>query len=179
MDIGRKLRELRQFNNLTQDELADRLHLTKGCISQFENNVTYPSLDTLFKYLEVLGTDVKEFFGNTDDEKVVFHEDEFIVKEDKDLLIKTTYIAPSAMRFEMEPILLSIDTGGRTHSINPHPGEQFGYVLMGQITLVLGKRRLTVKKGETFYFLSNKEHFIENSGSGAAKILWISTPPTF
>jgi quercetin dioxygenase-like cupin family protein len=79
----------------------------------------------------------------------------------------------------MEPTLVVLDVGGMTAMEKPHPGEEFGYVMMGQITLIYGKKRFVVKKDETFYFYSNKDHYIMNSGSGKAKILWVSTPPMF
>ncbi len=47
INIGGKLRSLRQKNNLTQKELADRCELSKGFISQLESNQTSPSLSTL------------------------------------------------------------------------------------------------------------------------------------
>ena len=46
INIGGKLRSLRQKNNLTQKELADRCELSKGFISQLESNQTSPSLST-------------------------------------------------------------------------------------------------------------------------------------
>ena len=47
INIGEKIRSLRQKNNLTQKELADRCELSKGFISQLESNQTSPSLSTL------------------------------------------------------------------------------------------------------------------------------------
>ena len=45
MEIGKKIRELRMRKGLTQEELADRSELSKGFISQLENDVTSPSID--------------------------------------------------------------------------------------------------------------------------------------
>ena len=70
----KKIRSLRLGNALTQEELANRLELTKGYISQLENNLTEPSLQTLFSILEVLGTDVHEFFCKV----TVFKKDDFL-----------------------------------------------------------------------------------------------------
>ena len=47
MDIGNKIKELRILYGLTQQELADRLELSKGFISQLERNLTSPSVGTL------------------------------------------------------------------------------------------------------------------------------------
>ena len=69
MEIGVKIRALRLKNNLTQEELADRCELTKGFISQLENDLANPSIDTLNDILIVLGTNMGDFFS----ELVVTH----------------------------------------------------------------------------------------------------------
>lgn len=61
MDIGSKIKELRIANGLTQEELADRSELSKGFISQMENNLTSPSIATLIDVLQCLGTGLKHF----------------------------------------------------------------------------------------------------------------------
>src|SRR5690554_7461763 len=105
VDIGKKIRELRLGNGLTQEELANRVELTKGYISQLENNLTSPSIQTLFGILEVLGTDVHEFFGKSEVEvSPVFSKDDFYEKEDEQLRNKITWIVPSALKYDMEPI---------------------------------------------------------------------------
>src|SRR5690554_3182276 len=86
LEIGKKIRALRLENGLTQDELASRLELTKGYISQLENNLTSPSINTLDSILEVLGTDFQEFFGGeSTDVPIVFKKEDFYEKEDLEL----------------------------------------------------------------------------------------------
>ena len=53
MSIGRKIKELRTKLSLTQNELADRCDLTKGYISQIENDLTSPSINTLTDILKI------------------------------------------------------------------------------------------------------------------------------
>ena len=72
MDIGFKIKELRMERGLTQEELADRAELSKGFISQVENNLTSPSIATLTDILQCLGTDLKDFFNDMKDEQIVF-----------------------------------------------------------------------------------------------------------
>jgi transcriptional regulator with XRE-family HTH domain len=179
MDIGTKIRTLRLGNNLTQEELAGRLDLTKGYISQLENNLTSPSLQTLFSLLEVLGTDIHEFFGREEELKVIYKKEDFIVKQNNDLKHIVSFIAPNALQYEMEPIIIDLEPGGQSVMNDPHPGEEFGYVLEGQVTLVLNKKRVVVRKGEVFYYPANKEHYLINNSHQSAKVLWISTPPNF
>lgn len=179
INIGKKIRALRLGNNLTQEELANRLELTKGYISQLENNLTSPSMQTLFAILEVLGTDVHEFFSIEEEQTVVFKKEDFYEKENHTLKHMISWIVPNALKYEMEPIIIDIEPGGQSEIDDPHAGEEFGYVLEGQVTLVLNKKRYVIRKGETFYYLANKEHYLLNLGSQYAKILWVSTPPMF
>ena len=60
MEIGNKIKRLRLQLNLSQAELADRCELTKGYISQLENDLTSPSISTLCDILSALGTDLAE-----------------------------------------------------------------------------------------------------------------------
>ncbi len=179
IDIGKKIRALRLGNSLTQEELASRLELTKGYISQIENNLTSPSMQTLFSILEVLGTDIHEFFSKEEEQTVVYKKEDFYEKENNDLKNVISWIVPNALKYEMEPIIISLQPGGQSLIDDPHPGEEFGYVLEGQVTLVLNKKRYIIRKGETFYYLASKEHYLINNSSSNAKVLWISTPPMF
>lgn len=63
MDIGSKIKRLRQANGLTLEELANRSELTKGFLSQLERDLTSPSVATLEDILEALGTNLQEFFS--------------------------------------------------------------------------------------------------------------------
>ena len=83
MDIGAKINQLRKKNGLTQEELADRCELSKGFISQVERRITSPSIATLIDILECLGTNLKDFFNETSQEKIVFSKQDIFEKEDK------------------------------------------------------------------------------------------------
>ena len=55
--VAKRVCEARKAQHLTQEELADRCELTKGYISQLENDLTNPSIETLNDILVVLGSD--------------------------------------------------------------------------------------------------------------------------
>ena len=122
--IGTKIKDLRIQKGLTQEELADRCELSKGFISQLERDLTSPSIATLLDILTCLGTDLKDFFNDSEDNQIAF-------------------------------------------------------VLLGSITLVLGKRRIKVKKGESFYFKADSTHYIQAGQKTGAVLIWVSTPPSF
>ena len=179
MEIGQKIRFLRQQNNLTQEELGDRCELSKGFISMLENDNTSPSIATLKDILEALGTNLADFFADEEQEKVVFGGDDYAVKEDAELKNNICWLIPNAQKNEMEPILVTIEPDGRTYPDNPHEGEEIGDVLDGSVMIHIGKNMYQAKKGESFLIRPDRPHYISNEGKKTAKILWISTPPSF
>lgn len=179
MQIGEKIRILRMEKQLTQEELANRCELSKGFISQVENDLTSPSIATLIDILEILGTNLPDFFSDTKEEKVTYTKADMFEKDDADLKYSLMWLIPNAQKNEMEPIMITIYPGGQYIEEEPHEGEEFGYVLAGTIILHLGKKKYKVKKGESFYYKSKVNHFIENTGKSPAKVIWISTPPSF
>ena len=165
------------LKGLTQEELADRAELSKGFISQVERDLTSPSIATLMDILQCLGTTIGEFFNEAPEEQIVFEKNDYFIKEDPELKNEIQWIIPNAQKNTMEPIRLTLGVGGSTYPDSPHEGEEFGYVLSGSILIHLGNRTYKAKKGESFYYTSDKTHYLE-SRSGAT-ILWVSSPPSF
>lgn len=179
MEIGDKIKKLRKEKQLTQEELANRCELSKGFISQIENELTSPSIATLVDILEILGTNLKDFFSDEKHEKIVFKKDDMFETEDKDLGYKLKWLVPNSQNCDMEPVCIEIEPGGRYKEETPHEGEEFGLVVSGTIILVLGEKKYKVKKGESFYYKPKEMHFLMNEGKITAKVLWVSTPPSF
>lgn len=177
MKIGKKIKELRSTLSLTQEELANRCDLTKGYISQLENDLTSPSIATLKDILAALGTNLKEFFSEEENEKVAFKKEEYITKHDDGFSI--TWLINNAQKNEMEPILVEIMPKAKTEEDYPHDGQEFGYVLEGEVVVVRDTHSYRVKKGESFYFTSDKIHYLYNPLNKNAKVIWISSPPNF
>ncbi len=179
MEIGEKIKRLRVKNGLTQEELADRSELTKGFISQVERNLTSPSISTLVDILEGLGTNLKEFFNESIDEKIVFSREDAFETENEDLKYILKWIIPNAQKNLMEPILIELEEDGKSKEDTPHEGEEFGYVISGSIYIHIGMEKNKVKKGESFYYKANSNHYISNAGKTPARVIWVSTPPSF
>lgn len=179
MNIGAKIRKMRIEKGLTQEELADRCELSKGFISQLERDLTSPSIATLIDILQCLGTSLKDFFADESDEQVVFSEEDFFEKKDIELHNTIEWIIPNAQKNMMEPIRLTLEPGGSTYRDVPHEGEEFGYVLQGSIKIHVGNKVYTAKKGESFYFTPHSEHYLTANKTTGAKLIWVSTPPSF
>lgn len=176
MEIGIKIKELRLKKQLTQEELADRCELTKGYISQIENDLTSPSIATLTDILTSLGTTLAEFFGGEDDEKIVFTSADHFEKDNGDS--KIVWLVPTSQKNEMEPIIMELNAGASTSDL-PHEGEEFGYVMDGEVKIEVGKTVSVCKKGESFYYRASRNHRLTNEGESKCVIMWVSCPPNF
>ena len=156
MEIGIKLKELRLKNQLTQEELADRSELTKGYISQLENDLTSPSIATLKDILQALGSSLSEFFSEDEEEPLVFTKEDYFLKEGENSSV--TWLVPTAQKNAMEPIMLRLKGGAATEKDLPHDGEEFGYVLKGTIKVCVGKRDCEAK--EKVFISAPTKHII-------------------
>ena len=178
MNVGHRIRQLRTKNNLAQEELASRCELTKGYLSQLENDLATPSLPTLEDIVVALGTNLSQFFKEDERQaKVTFDEDDYFVDEKDGYTVR--WIVPNAQKNDMEPILVEIQPGQRSLVMQPHEGEELGYVLSGRVTLVNGSDQHPLKRGDTFYINGDYEHWLKNDGSHPARVLWVCTPPMF
>ena len=162
--IGRKIKDLRNRNGLTQQELADRTELTKGFISQLERGQVSPSIVTLLDLIECLGTTASEFFKEAEEEHIVFSEEGFFEKVDE-AGNSIQWIVPAAQKYQMEPLLVLLKPHQSLEEDKPHDGEEFGYLISGKLRLYLGDKVYQVKSGESFYYPANRRHRIENPGS--------------
>ena len=179
MEIGERIKNLRQKMGLTQEELAERSELTKGFISQLERDLASPSVDTLNDVLEALGTNLGDFFLKRKEEKIVFTKDDYFQGSYDKLGLEMEWIDPNAQKNAMEPIVFTFEKDGESKEYTPFEGEEFGYVLKGKISLAVGEKEYTVNEGETFYLVANETRKVKNVNQGVSKLLWISNPPNF
>ena len=177
MEIGAKIRSIRLRRGLTQEELAMRAELTKGYISQLENDLASPSIATLIDILNVLGITLQAFFAEEKEEQLVFGKNDFFLSQNG--TGSATWLIPNSQKNDMEPILLVLPENGESEVRYPFEGEEFGYILEGEIHIVLGKKKYLCKKGSSFYYKADKSHRLENNGKELATLIWVSSPPTF
>lgn len=177
MDIGGRIKSIRLRRGLTQEELALRSELTKGYISQLENDLASPSIATLIDILNVLGVTPQAFFAEEKDEQYVFGKSDFFISPNG--TGEATWLIPNSQKNEMEPILLNLPEGAESEVRMPFEGEEFGYVLEGKLTLVADDKSYILKKGEAFYIDGAHEHKLVNNFGRDAKIIWVTTPSNF
>lgn len=177
LEIGKKVKDLRLAAELTQEELAVRAQLTKGFISQIENDQTSISLDSLIDILDALGISISDFFADDDyAERIAFSRADRISLPDRGAK-SFELLVPGSTNMLMDPILVTLEPGQSLPVEEPHSGEEFGYLLSGQMVIKYGKKSHHLRKDDCFYFESYKSHQFVNKGKNRTTFLWVMTPP--
>lgn len=174
LDIGARIKQLRQINGLAQADLAERAGLTKGAISQIERNLTSPSIANLFEILSALNETPSSFFADVDEEKVLFRKTDALPSEVTGYKTFDTLLPKSRYR-SIVSYRAMISSGRQTPPEPAQEGENYVHVLAGRLGLQLGKVSYVARKGESLYFSGEQEFSFSNKGKTIVDFLWVRT----
>lgn len=181
--LGVKLKHARMVVGMTLKELADKAQCSESMLSKVENDKAAPSFGMLHRVATVLGTNIAELYSAPSNEgKIVLRASERPLLMTDNLRtgkgIQMERLIPYSREHLLQGNIHRIAPGGGSEAIS-HAGEEIGYVLEGEIELVIDGKRHRAKAGDSFHFRSELPHSYRNVGGRAARVLWISTPPTF
>ncbi len=177
LELGKRIKDLRLAAELTQEELANRAKLTKGFISQIENDQTSISLDSLIDILDALGLSIGEFFAEDgESDRITFTKTDRIPLNGRGAM-SFELLIPGSTNLLMDPILVTLAPGESLPVEDPHNGEEFGFLLSGQMVIKYGKKSFRLKKDDCFYFEADKTHQFTNTGKSKATFVWVMAPP--
>ncbi len=158
--IGLHIKKIRLQQKRTQQEIADFCGFTKSHLSKIESGKVMPSIGVLAKIAEALQTKIS-FLLDEENHKDITHDskDEITSK-----MIKTSKgysIYPFASTQEdkvMQPFLF--ETHKKDHKIHTtiHEGEEFLYILEGEMILKIGTEKYHLREGDGLYFDARMEH---------------------
>lgn len=174
--ISEKIKNLRKQRGLKITELAIRAGVSKSYISQLEKGILSPKIETLKKILDALGISLNDFFLEIEEKNIHFTRKDFIDFTPRSTRIKVILLTPIRER-NFDIYYVELQPGMKTSTEDPHPGEEGGYVLKGELTIKLGGKEIKVKRGETYSFKCNKTHYFRNDTDHALSFINIVCPP--
>ncbi|MGD2272452.1 MAG: XRE family transcriptional regulator [Desulfobacterales bacterium] len=179
IDIGSKIKEIRLQKGLKLRDVAKETGLSVSLISLVENNNTSPSLSTLIKLANYLGTDAGFFLENPEKKKNAAvcrkKKRKFWTSNDKKIIFEL--LNPTVRKNKMEIVFAKVKRFNTPPEKYTHEGEEFGLVLKGQIQVDVGDESHVLNEGDTIYFESTIPHAIYNTAQGDSEIIWVTTPP--
>jgi transcriptional regulator with XRE-family HTH domain len=179
MQIGRKIRDLRLRRGLTVQKLADAARLSKGFISQVENNRTSPSLATLIDLARALETSVAYLVAEDDAVPYVVRAAERPRLQVGGNTSRVEVLSAQPKR-NLELIVVELPPGvAAGDKRHYHHGEEVVVCLEGRITLTCGEHVLVLEAGDSCHYDGRVPHAMENAGSATAKLMIAMTPAAF
>jgi transcriptional regulator with XRE-family HTH domain len=181
--LGVRIHHARMVRGMTLKELADEAQCSESMLSKIENDKAAPSFATLHRVATALGTNISELYSASNSaERIVSHAGERPVLVTDNLRsgkgIQMERLIPYSREHLLQGNIHVIEPGGGSEAI-VHSGEEIGYVLEGEIELTIDGKKMRAKSGDSFHFRSELPHAYRNVGAKKARVLWISTPPTF
>jgi transcriptional regulator with XRE-family HTH domain/KaiC/GvpD/RAD55 family RecA-like ATPase len=178
IDLGARLKSLRTKHGLAQKDLAGQVGVTSSTISQIESSLIYPSLPALFKMAQILSVDVADFFrkGTHTSKPAVFSGNGQLVNFPRlpKGSIKGRLLLPANVTARVEPYLLEIPAKKRLPGhFFAFKGEEFGFLLEGQLQVTIKNAAQTVEAGDMIYLEDDMPTQWKNTGKGAARLLWV------
>lgn len=186
VSVGSKVKSIREAKKITIEQVSERSGLTVEQIEIIEQNKNLPSLAPLIKIARVLGVRLGTFLDDNDNLGPVVCR-----KEDKPESISFSSetanshnhlnffaLAQTKAGRHMEPFLIDIDSASKNgYQLSSHEGEEFIYVLEGQIEVTYGKNKYLLNAGESIYYDSIVDHNVHAANESKAKMLAVVYTP--
>jgi len=174
--IGAQLRQMRARRKLPLAEVAKAVGISVGFLSALERSQMSGSVGTLRKLARYYKTNILDFFeANGTTSGPVRPSERKVLEVGPGVKMELLAWGNTVM----EPHLFRIAPQGGSGESYTHEGEEFLYVLRGDLEISLDGEQHKLKPGDSFYFESATPHRWKNPGRKETWVLWVNTPPTF
>ncbi|MGD9930535.1 MAG: helix-turn-helix domain-containing protein [Mangrovibacterium sp.] len=185
-NLGSKIKQIRTSKQVSPEELAERTNLDVTLIKKIEDEKVVPSLAPLIKIARALGVRLGTFLDDSDQlgpaivrsggqEKGVRFTSQG--SEAREHLNFFSLAFDKAGR-HMEPFIVEIEPSEQSdYMLSSHEGEEFIYVLEGQIEINYGKDVYLLNPGDSIYLDSIVSHNVHAANKQPAKILAVVYAP--
>ncbi len=173
--LAKRVRELRSERGMTLQDVARLTGLSKGLLSKVENGVVSPPIATLAKLAEALEVPIGEFFESKDsaDNAVFFPKSKRKRVRGRSSQHAYNYelLVPSRKRRDMQPMIVTVDGKNYKFKLMDHAGEQFIYLLEGEMSYVVDDQQYEMTPGDSLYFNARILHGPKLSRGQKAKYI--------
>jgi transcriptional regulator with XRE-family HTH domain len=181
LQIGARVKHARMLAGKRMRDLALVVGCTESMISKIESGRVVPSLSMLQRLVEALDRDMSSFFGSDmNSPGIVLRAGQRPVLLTDPLRespgVSYERLVPFAAGNLLECNVHVIEANGKKNDPITHQGETVGYVLQGQLELVIDTTAYSLAAGDSFFFKNHLSNSYSNPGPGTTKVLWANTP---
>jgi len=175
-DLGKRLRVLRNERGLTLAQLGQQAGLSASYLSQIERGVTTPSLYRLTTIASALDVEMRYFFEDDSASPCV-------VRFGQGRQFSGTagavveLLSAALSDKKIQPYRMVCQPGASRNQPPVHPGEEFGFVLKGQLKITVGEETFVLEAGDSIHYQALQPHSWRNEGGEECIVLWAVSPP--
>jgi len=173
--IGAHLRQLREKRKLSLAQVAKAVGISVGFLSALERSQMSGSVGTLRKLARFYKTNILDFFNAAGASKQVRADERKVLEAGPGVRMELLAWGNTVM----EPHLFRVAPNSGSGDSYTHAGEEFLYILRGELAITVNDEQFHLKPGDSFYFESAMPHQWKNPGRTETWVLWVNTPPTF
>ena len=185
MRVGEKIKLLREKKGMSLAELAEESGFSSALLSQIENHMISPPLGTLIKLGQAMDVPIGHFFEDKSEAPFVIvrssertHVSRVASKEGVKFGYSYESLAQDKKNRYMEPFLVTLEPATKKdRNAYSHEGEEFIFVLEGEMEVTLEDHTDVLKPGDCVYFDSKLRHRVECVGEKETKILAVIHAP--
>lgn len=174
--ISNRIKEIRREKNITVQELADRVSVSKGLISQIENNRTIPSLLVLVNIIRALEVDLNQFFKDINPgalPAVIIRRKEDYDTFEKEQAVGFLYqriFTKTIKNSTVDIVLLELEPDATRPMVETEAFE-YKYILSGKVDYVFEDQTYTLNQGDSMLFDGRLPHTPKNPTNEKAVML--------
>jgi len=174
--FGAKMKQLRELRKTSFETLANKTGFSQRYLKEIEEGIAIPPVSAVIQIAKSLSIDSGSFLSAEEQEASVKRRKESFFKRTQTYSYKT--LTPDAESKHMKAFLITIDPKQDHKMVEyKHEGEEFVYVLKGQIQVMVGESENLLKKGGTLHFDSGIPHKLRNLGDDVVKLLVVLYTP--
>ena len=184
-NVGSKIQQIRESKQISQHDVAHGSHLSLEQFAAIESNQTAPGLGILIRIARAMGVRLGTFL---DDQQTLGptlvraneYQQTINCINNKELKANLNFfsLAPDKNDRHMEPFVVTIDPlDAQNSGFSSHEGEEFLYVLEGEIEVKYGKDSYMLSAGDSIYLDSIVEHQVKSNNNAQAKVLAVIYVP--
>ncbi len=180
LQLGPRIRSLRQARRVTLRQLAERAGVTESFLSQVEREVTSPSIASVQRIARALDLGIAELFADEQPRgRVVRAADRRRISYPG--LGAVDEFLTSGTGGRLQVILTTLEPGGGTgdEPYTHESDEEVVIVMSGSLELWVADEHHLLVEGDAITYSSRLPHRNRNSGDRPAVILFCCTPPSF
>jgi quercetin dioxygenase-like cupin family protein len=159
--------------------VATTAGISKPFLSQVERGLATPSITSLVGIARALGVTVQYFVDTPTEDKSVRRGSELNYFGFDGTANRFGRLTNLSVGGQLEAILVRMPVGQNPSEVTTHAGEEFLYVMSGQISLTLEGTTFLLQAGDTAHYESTVPHAWCNTAREEAVIVWVGTPRLF